>query len=92
MPGATLIFLELESTDPDYQRERLKNRGTDSPEIIERRLESAERERTVIPLCNHLVVNHFGKVRESAEIVRGILLAERCRINRRPVQLPSSNA
>lgn len=90
VPGAVLIFLEMESTDPNYQRDRLRQRGTDSPEIIERRLESAMRERTVIPMCSHLVVNRFGRLRESAEIVRGILLAERCRINRPSVQLPST--
>lgn len=55
LPDATLVFLEPPSVD-ELQR-RLSGRGTESPEVIARRLAEAERELAAAPQFDHRVVN-----------------------------------
>jgi guanylate kinase len=54
-PDALLIFMEAPS--PEVQRERLLGRG-DDPELVEQRLEAAQRERELAEqLGAHVIVN-----------------------------------
>jgi guanylate kinase len=64
---AILIFIEPPSVES--LRQRLCERNTDSPEVIERRLEAAVAEMQMAQHYDHVVVNHnledtVGKVRE----------------------------
>jgi guanylate kinase len=52
---AVLIFIA--PPDPSALRERLSGRGTDSPEAIERRLETAKQELEALQEFKHIVVN-----------------------------------
>lgn len=50
-----LIFIDVPSREA--LRERLVNRGTDSPEVIERRLKRAAMEREMAKDYHHIVIN-----------------------------------
>ena len=73
MPEAVLIFIA--PPDPGALRERLRGRGTDSPEAIERRLRTAELELEAQEEFPHVIVN--DAVQDSAseleKLVRGEL-------------------
>jgi len=73
MPEAVLIFIA--PPDPTALRERLEGRGTDSPEVIARRLRTAEIELEAQDEFPHVVVN--DEVQKSAseleKLVRGQL-------------------
>jgi len=71
-PEAITIFVE--PSHPDQLLERLRGRGTESPEAMARRLEVARRELLEAHRYRHRVVNE--KVDEALERVRGILAAE----------------
>jgi guanylate kinase len=60
--------------------ERLRGRGTDSDEVIERRLAAARREMRTVGAYDYVVVNRSLEVTRNA--VRSILEAERCRVQR----------
>jgi guanylate kinase len=57
MPEAVQIFIAPPDHDPDALRERLKGRGTDSPEQIEARLRTAAEELEARSEFPHTVVN-----------------------------------
>jgi guanylate kinase len=73
MPEAVLIFIA--PPDPGALRERLRGRGTDSSEAIERRLRTAELELEAQEEFPHVIVN--DDVQDSAseleKLVRGQL-------------------
>lgn len=71
-PEAITIFVE--PSHPDQLLERLRGRGTESPEAMARRLEVARRELLEAHRYRHRVVNE--NVDEAIERVRGILAAE----------------
>jgi guanylate kinase len=71
-PGAITIFVE--PSHPDQLLERLRGRGTESPEAMARRLEVARRELLEAHRYRHRVVNQ--DVDEAVERVRQILAAE----------------
>ena len=58
-------------------RSRLVGRGTEDPETVSRRLETALKELPFANECDYVVVN--DQVEEAAESLRGILRASRCR-------------
>jgi guanylate kinase len=71
-PEAITIFVE--PSHPDQLLERLRGRGTESPEAMARRLEVARRELLEAHRYRHRVVNE--NVDDALERVRGILAAE----------------
>jgi guanylate kinase len=71
-PEAITIFVE--PSHPDQLLERLRGRGTESPEAMARRLEVARRELLEAHRYRHRVVNE--DVDEAVERVRRILAAE----------------
>lgn len=76
LPDAVMIFIappgmcELER--------RLRDRGTDSDEVIETRLRNALGEMEYIPQYDYLVIN--DEVEAATDKLRGIILAERARV------------
>ena len=73
LPSATQIFIK--PPDESTLRERLIGRGTDDPEQVERRLQTAERELAAANEFPHVVVN--DRLHDAAfaleSIVRGTL-------------------
>lgn len=71
---AVLIFIA--PPDPAALRQRLAGRGTDSPEAIERRLETAKQELEAMQEFKHVVVN--DELERAAEELVAIVRAELC--------------
>ncbi|MBI1354032.1 MAG: guanylate kinase [Acidobacteria bacterium] len=78
LPHAVTIFI----LPPSRQvlESRLRNRSSDSDEVIERRLSEAAREVVDYEQYDYVLIN--DQLEDSFERLRGILLAERCRTNR----------
>jgi len=64
----------------DELRKRLEGRGTDAPEIIERRMANARQELSEAFCYDYLVVN--DSFDHAVEELRSIVVAERCRSRR----------
>lgn len=71
VPDATTIFIMPPSYE--YLEKRLVNRETDSREVIQQRLETAQRELENLLDWDYLVVNEEGKLSEAADEVLQII-------------------
>jgi guanylate kinase len=73
IPDAVSIFI----LPPDWQtlESRLRNRGSDSEEVIRRRLDTARREIENYSKYDYILVNNL--LEQSADQLKGIVLAER---------------
>jgi guanylate kinase len=69
------VFIAPPSLD-ELER-RLRGRGTESEESLALRLANAEKEMQVADLYTYLIVN--DRLDEAVELLRSIILAERCR-------------
>lgn len=78
--GAVTIML----TPPDGEtlEKRLRSRGTESDEVIKWRLERARDEIALMPKYDYSVVNEDGKIRECANLIYNIVLAEHAKTKR----------
>ncbi len=76
-PEAALIFI----TPPSYQelKSRLKNRGTESPDEIERRLARAKEEAAYMKSYDYIVVN--DDLSEAVKRVNHIIINEHYRVS-----------
>ncbi len=77
-PEAVLIFI-LPPSFKELER-RLRNRGTDDEETIEKRLKVARKEVERAPLYDYIVVN--DRLEKAYEKLRSIVIAEKCRTER----------
>lgn len=77
-PDGVYIFLLPPSLDE--LRNRIQNRGTDSPEVIARRLKAAASEIAIGKNYQYVVVN--DTVATAADKIQSIIAAERCRVSR----------
>lgn len=77
-PEAVLIFI-LPPSLKELER-RLRNRGTDDEETIERRLKIARKEIERAPLYDYIVVNDV--LEKAFEQLKSIIIAEKCRTER----------
>lgn len=70
-PEALLIWL----SPPDYDTldNRLRGRGTNTDEDINKRLTAARRELQLLPYYDYIVINEKGKAEEAAEKIRRIV-------------------
>lgn len=82
-PDCVMIFL-LPPSSTELEL-RLKNRGTDSPEEIKKRLQWAEQEIKEFEKYDYLVIN--DEVCNAVQKVCAIINAERCRPTRLDVEL-----
>jgi len=78
VPEAVSIFLAPPSTKA--LEERITRRGTEDPDRINRRLETARREMEAYSLYDYLVVN--DTVERAAAMIDSIIDAEKCRVGR----------
>jgi len=77
-PDAILIFMIAK--DEDELRSRLQWRRTDSPEQIERRIETARLEIEHIPEFDYVIVNEEARLDEAVGEIRSIIRAEKQRV------------
>lgn len=83
---AVFIYLGPDSFE-ELQR-RLGQRGTETEEAYQRRLDQARDELCQIPHYDYLVINRRGELACAAARVEAIICAERARIRPRQIQLP----
>jgi len=77
VPAAVTIFLTCESEEELV--ERLRQRGTDSEEELQKRLESARQEMDRVPEFDYTVVNRHCGLDSAVEDVLAIIRAVHCR-------------
>ena len=85
VPATVLIFLTLASIQEIETR--IRARGRDDEETVQRRLKAAVRELDELPKFDYAVVNERDRLDETVDKVEAILLAERCRVGRAQVTL-----
>ncbi|MGD2146098.1 MAG: guanylate kinase [Anaerolineae bacterium] len=85
VPQAVLIFLTAPSEEE--LEGRLRARGGDSPEQIERRMVTAREEMQRLPEFDYAVVNRDQELDCAADEVLAIITAEHCRVDHREVRL-----
>lgn len=78
IPDTIMVFIAPPGMD-ELER-RLRDRGTDSDEVIETRLRNAHGEMDCIPHYDYFVIN--DEVETAADKLRAIILAERARVIR----------
>lgn len=74
------IFLFLLPPSMGELGKRIKNRGTDPPEVIENRLHSAYKELEEVRKYDYAVVN--DGLEEAVACIESIIKAEKCRVSR----------
>lgn len=85
VPQAVFIFVTAPSLS-ELER-RLRQRGTDSPKALERRLETVRQELEYLPTFDYLVINENGRLDQAVAAVEAIIAAEKCRLPHRVVQI-----
>lgn len=79
-PDALMIFVA--PPDAATLEERLRGRGTNTPEDIAKRMETARREMRNLSYYDYLVINYDGGAEEAARRIIGIVRAEQMRVSR----------
>lgn len=79
-PECVAIFLALPTLDELEQR--LRRRGTESPEELELRLTTAREELEQLPLFDYVVFNQDGMLERAVADIEAIIVAEKLRVNR----------
>ena len=82
-PDGVYIFLLPPSLDELCNR--IKNRGTESPESLQRRINSATNEIATAKNYQYVVVN--DSVNAAVEKIKSIITAEHCKVNRNEINL-----
>ncbi|MGD2178287.1 MAG: guanylate kinase [Anaerolineae bacterium] len=82
---AVLIFLSASSEEE--LEERLRTRGGDSAEQVERRISTAREEMKRLPEFDYVVVNRKSELDRAVDDVLTIIRAEHCRVDQREVTL-----
>ena len=85
LPGACLVFI-LPPSRAELRR-RLEGRGTDAPEVIERRLANALGEMDQAHLFDYWIVN--DDLDQAFDLLRSVYLAQTTRRDLRPGGLPA---
>ena len=85
VPEALLIFLVASSAEELEQR--LRTRGGDSPEQLERRNAAAREEMKQLPKFDYVVINRDGELDRAADDVIAVIQAEHRRVHPRVVKL-----
>jgi len=85
VPEAILIFLTASSEEELEQR--LRARGGDSPEQLQKRIATAREEMKRLPEFDYVVVNRDKELDQAVDDVVAIIQAEHCRVGPRAVKL-----
>ena len=73
-PDTPLIFI-TPPTASELKR-RLTDRGTESPEVVEERMETAAKEARFMESYDYIILNERDRLEECVEAVHGVILAE----------------
>lgn len=84
-PQALLIFIA--SPSMEELEERLRKRKTESGMDLSLRIETAFEEMKRMPLFDYVVVNRQGELDLAVAQIDAIIVAEKCRVNPRAVEL-----
>ncbi len=79
-PGAVFLFIAPPSW-PELEK-RLRGRGTDPEETVQLRLHNARREMEDAGRYDYLLIN--DRLEEAVEVLRAVIIAERCKGRRTP--------
>ena len=79
-PDALMIFIA--PPDAATLEGRLRGRGTNTPEDIAKRMETARREMKYLSSYDYLVINYENGAAEAARSIIGIVRAEQLRVSR----------
>nr|MBC7244553.1 guanylate kinase [Chloroflexota bacterium] len=85
VPDAILIFL-LPGSEEELLN-RLRKRGTESNEALQRRIATLREEMKHIGEFDYAVVNREGQLDSAVEKITAIITAEKCRTKQRVIQL-----
>ncbi len=85
VPDALLIFLMAPSEEELIRR--LKERKTESPEDLKKRIAMAREEMKKLPEFDYVVINRDDKLDETVEQIMAIITAEKCRVKQRKIEL-----
>lgn len=85
IPDALLIFLIAGSEDELLNR--LRERGTETPIDLRRRIATIREEVKRIPEFDYVVVNRDGQLDRAVEKIAAIIAAEKCRTKQRVIRL-----
>ena len=85
VPNGTFIMLLPPSED--ILRKRLTQRGTETPHDLDARLNHASFELQQSPIFTHTLTNIEGDVPTTVAQLENILIAERARVDKAPIQL-----
>jgi len=85
VPEAVLIFLTASSEEELEQR--LRARGCDLPEQIQKRIATAREEMKRLSEFDYVVINRDGELDRAVDDVLAIIRAEHCRVEPRIVKL-----
>ena len=77
-PDAVLLFITAPSIE--VLKNRLVGRGTEKPEIIEKRMRREAEEAESIGLYQYIVCNEEGKLEECMNTIHSIIESESCRV------------
>jgi guanylate kinase len=84
-PAAVLVFLAPPSIEE--LEARLRARGLDDPEAMQRRLKAASQEMKRLQQFDYAVVNEQDNLDGAVDQLLAIMTAERCRVGRQPIVL-----
>ncbi|EHQ91475.1 guanylate kinase [Desulfosporosinus youngiae] len=76
------VFTFIVPPSMDVLSERIHKRGTESEEVIQKRLATAIRELEYVSEYDYVVIN--DEVPAAVEKLKSILIAEKCRVKRKP--------
>ncbi len=82
VPDAVTIFLAPESEEELVRR--LIERHTETPQALQRRLQTAQQEMTCLCEFDYVVVNPANQIDKAVDQIISIMSAEHCRVNRYP--------
>jgi guanylate kinase len=85
IPDAVLIFLVAGSEEELLTR--LRKRGTESNEALQRRIATLREEMERVPEFDYVVVNRDGQLDRAVEKIAAIIVAEKCRTEQRVICL-----
>jgi len=82
-----IISIFLTASSEEELKRRLRARGSDSPEQLQKRIVTAREEMKRLPEFDYVVVNHDGALDRAVDDVLAIIQAEHCRTKQRVVRL-----
>jgi guanylate kinase len=85
MPDAILVFLVAGSEEELLAR--LRRRGTESKEALQRRIATLREEMGRVREFDYIVVNRDGQLDRAVEQIAAIIMAEKCRTDQRVIRL-----